>query len=291
MRDNDIKKLTLVKLFGMTSKLRATSAGAAGPKPTSIRKARMNKHGQALGRKGQETRQRLMDAARRLLVDQSPMGLAAVSVAKEAETSSATFYIYFNDVREIIHALSEAASAEFAEVRLILEEDWDPTVLDVDHAKRVVESFNAVWNRHRDVLRFRNLEADRGDRDFLEQRIRSSIRIIERFVDRIMASYAHGQLPSRGEAFAEATGLFAAMEGLAETDPVVVEEWRIGSSRLTHAVAKLLARSFGARQPLGMSARRAQPNTSALTAQSPDDSRVAKAATTGRKRAAPKPKA
>lgn len=218
--------------------------------PAASKKARINKHGQALGRKGTETRQRLMDAARRLLVEHSPLSLTAVSIAKEAETSSATFYIYFDDVREIMHALSEAASAELAEVHRILEEDWDAGAPDVAHTLRVVDCFNDVWNRHRHVLRFRNLEADRGDRDFLEQRISSSIRIIDRFVDRILAAYPLGQRPSRGEAYAEATALFAALEGLAETDPEVIDEWRIGAARLSQATAKLLARSFGTHAPI-----------------------------------------
>lgn len=212
----------------------------------SLRAARTNKHGQALGRKGAETRLRLMDAARQLLVDHSPMELTAVSIAKAAATSSPTFYIYFEDVRELMLALSEQASADLAEVHRVLEEDWDPEMLDPQQTVKVVNTFNGVWDRHRNILRFRNLEADRGDRSFLDQRIRSSIRIIDRFVDRIMAAYPRDHRPPRGDAYAEATALFAAMEGLAETDPAVVEEWQIGNARLARAMAVLLTRSFTA---------------------------------------------
>jgi AcrR family transcriptional regulator len=222
-------------------------SGASGTAASSSKSVRINKHGQELGRKGSETRQRLMDGARRLLRSHSPVELTAVSIAKEAKTSSATFYIYFDDVHDIIYALSDAAGVDMGEVHRILEEPWDPTAVDVSHAQRVVDAFNNVWNRHRDILRFRNLEADRGDRAFADLRISSAIRIIDRFAERIMSAAPKDARPSRGQAYAEATVLFAAMEGIAETDPLIVEDWQIGTARLSAATAWLIARSFGAR--------------------------------------------
>jgi AcrR family transcriptional regulator len=222
----------------------AAKKRAAARKSSSTRRAVVNKHGQSLGRKGSETRQRLMDAARSLLSDQSPLSLTAVSIAKEAETSSATFYIYFDDVREILYALSEAASADLSEVHRILEEDWDINAPDMDHAQRVVDTFNDVWNRHRNILSFRNLEADRGDEDFLDQRIRSSVRIIDRFAERILLAYTQERRPPRIEAYAEAATLFGAIESQAAIDPAVMERWPIGAQRFARAAAKLLARSF-----------------------------------------------
>lgn len=204
----------------------------------------VNKHGQAMGRKGAQTRQRLLEATLRLLKLYSPVQLTAVSIAKEAKTSSATFYIYFNDVHDVLFALSEVAGEEMAEAYRIVDEAWDPHQVDVAHARRVVDAFNAVWDRHRDVLRVRNLEADRGDPDFGQLRISNAVRFIERFAEQILKAYPDESRPTRGEAFAEATALYASMEGLAETDPVYVEQGRIGAERLSQAVARLLARSF-----------------------------------------------
>lgn len=206
----------------------------------------INKQGQVLGRKGNRTRQRLMDATRRLLKDHSPVGLTAVAVAKEARTSSATFYIYFTDVRDIIYHLSLLAGDEMAEVHRILEEPWGPGTEAFGHALRIVNAFSAVWERHRDVLRFRNLEADRGDKHFYQLRLSTAVPIIERFAKRILATFPKGQGLSRGDAYAEATTLYAAMEALAETDPVHVEEGGIGERRLARSTARLIARSMGA---------------------------------------------
>ena len=71
--------------------------------------------------------------------------------------------------------------------------------------------------------------------------------IIDRFAERILAAFPVEEGLSRGDAYAEATALLCAMEAIAETDPVHVEEGRIGARRLAEATARLIARSVGAR--------------------------------------------
>jgi AcrR family transcriptional regulator len=214
------------------------------PRPFNMGPIGLNKHGQALGRKGNKTRQRLMDATRRLLKKHSPVELTAVAVAKEARTSPATFYIYFKDVRDIIYHLSLLAGDEMTAVHRILEERRNPGHRELDHALRVVNAFNSVWERHRDVLRFRNLEADRGDKDFYELRLASAVPIINRFADRILMAWPKGNALSRGDAMAQAISLVCAMEAIAETDPIHVNEGGLGIERLSEATARLIARSM-----------------------------------------------
>jgi AcrR family transcriptional regulator len=216
------------------------------PRLGTLGPVEINKHGQALGRKGNKTRQRLMDATRDLLAMHSPVQLTAVSVAKEARTSSATFYIYFKDVRDVIYHLSLAADDELGEVRRILEEPWNPKQVEFDHALRVVKAFFAIWDRHRDILRFRNLEADRGDKDFYELRYNSARPIITRLAERILATYTPGSGLGRGDAFSDATTVWCAMEGLAATDPVHAREAHMSLERLARAMARLIARSVSA---------------------------------------------
>lgn len=216
------------------------------PRLGTLGPVEINKHGQALGRKGNKTRQRLMDATRELLALHSPVELTAVSVAKHARTSSATFYIYFKDVRDVIYHLSLAADEEMGEVRRILDEPWDPQKVEFDHALRVVKAFFAIWDRHRDILRFRNLEADRGDRDFYELRLNSALPIITRLAERILAAYNPNLGLSRGDAYADAVSLNCAMEGIASTDPVHAREAHMSLERLARAMARLIARNVSA---------------------------------------------
>ena len=164
-----------------------------------------NKHGQSLGRKGRETRERLLNAARELLQSNSPVQLTVVAIAKKAKSSSATFYLYFEDVRGLLLVLSEEAETDMRVVHEVLDEPWDPQSLDLEHAARVVNAYVSVWDKHREVLRYRNLEADRGDAEFENIRLRTSVRIVSRFAEHIFAAYPENTELTFTDAMAEAS--------------------------------------------------------------------------------------
>jgi AcrR family transcriptional regulator len=208
-------------------------------------KLRINKHGQALGRKGHDTRLRMMEAACQLLTEHSPVELTAVSIAKAANTSSATFYLYFEDVKDLLYALSEAAEADMAGVHQILDEPWNPQRVETEHAARVVHAFALVWDKHRPVLRFRNLEADRGDERFETIRLRTSLRIVKRFGDHILQAYPSNARYSKRDAMAEASVLVAAMERCAAVDPNTLERG-VGADAMWSAMARVVARTLTA---------------------------------------------
>jgi AcrR family transcriptional regulator len=202
----------------------------------------MNKQGQTLGRKGLETRQRLMSATRRLLYTHPLPDITAVAIAKAASTSSASFYMYFDDVQDVLYALSLDAGEEMAEVARLLEHPWDPTRFE-EEALRIIESMNQVWSRHREVLRYRNLEADRGDPRFEELRMNTYIPFIERFAKLILAVHPAMGGRKKGDAYAEATVLHAAMERLAALDPVVMERG-LGAKRVNAAIARIIVQTL-----------------------------------------------
>lgn len=202
-----------------------------------------NKHGQSLGRKGRETRDRLLNAARELLQSNSPLQLTVVAIAKRAKMSSATFYLYFDDVQGLLLMLSEEAEKDMQVVHDVLDEPWDPKSLELDHAARVVEAFVSVWDKHREVLRYRNLEADRGNAEFENIRLRTSVRIVSRFAEHIFAAYPDSSGFSYNEAMAEASVLVAAMERLAavETDSV---NRGVGPKAMWDGMTRIIARTL-----------------------------------------------
>lgn len=202
-----------------------------------------NKHGQSLGRKGRETRERLMSAALELLEDHSPVQLTVVAIAKKAKSSSATFYLYFEDVRSLLLVLSEDAEADMKVVHEVLDEPWDPKVLDLEHADRVVQAYVSVWNKHREVLRYRNLEADRGDAEFENIRLRTTVRIVTRFAEHIFAAYPEDTEFTFTDAMAEASVLVAAMERLAATDLEAVNRG-VGSVAMWDGMTRIIARTL-----------------------------------------------
>src|SRR5262245_56271589 len=74
---------------------------------SAIKNQKVVKKTAPLGNKGKETRQLLMATARRLLDQVSPLSLSAAAISKEAGTSPATFYVYFDNVEDILWALCD----------------------------------------------------------------------------------------------------------------------------------------------------------------------------------------
>lgn len=178
----------------------------------------LNKLGQAMGAKGRATRQRLLDAAVRLLRADPPVALSAVTVARAAQSSSAAFYLYFNDVPDLFHALGEQACQDARAVLGIARESWQPDNLDIQ-ASRLVDAFFGAWSVHRPVLRYRNIEADRGDPRFVALRRDVCLPLIEALAQRIQACSPPDRQPSLGDARTYAAILHAAMERMAQAEP------------------------------------------------------------------------
>lgn len=204
----------------------------------------MNKQGQRLGRKGTETRMRLMKAAERLLRTHSPVQLTAVAIAKAAGTSTATFYMYFDDIREILIALAASTIQDMQSVLAVLEEDWDPDAVE-EHAARLAEAFYQFWDLHRPVLRYRNLEADRGDPAFDKLRAEGFYPFIEGLATRILELCSAQTRPSRGDARALASVLYAAMEYQAAVEPEAVYR-TVGLKRMKASQARVIAQVISA---------------------------------------------
>jgi AcrR family transcriptional regulator len=219
-------------------------------KADALREVKKNQQGQALGRKGVQTRQNLMSAAKKLLDVYSPVELTAVAIAKEAGTSSASFYMYFVDVRDILYALATEAGAAMSSLHEVVQQPWNTDTLTLqEHALQLVERFNEIWEAHRQVLRFRNLEADRGDPRFEALRMDTYMPYINLLARQIVAACPPDRpRPTLSQAFALATVLHAAMERMASTDPAVVARG-LGARKINDALAHLVRLVFGAGAP------------------------------------------
>lgn len=200
-----------------------------------------NKQGQALGKKGQATRERLLAAADRLLQQCSPLDLTAVAIAKEAQSSSATFYMYFDDVKDALFTLSRRAGNEVVAAMEALSADLVRANADFqESASELVRVFNDVWNRYRHILIFRNLEADRGDKNFEELRMEEYMRELHVLSSWINCACEGHAGASKGDAFALASVLHAALERIASLDPEIVTNG-IGQERMAAAQARIIA--------------------------------------------------
>jgi len=202
--------------------------------------ARTNKVGTELGRKGIETRARLLSATKILLQDTSPFHLTAAAIAKQAKTASATLYVYFSDVQDILYALADETRDAFSRLAQDFADRFrEPTAFEQD-ALDFITAFNAIYKEHRHVLQYRSLEADRGNQRFLDIQTTNAVPLLELLASAIK----HAKPETRGrDAFADAVVLYCAMERLASLRYQFPPD-RPGpsSDELDRAQARILAR-------------------------------------------------
>ncbi len=206
-----------------------------------------NKDGQAIGRKGAESRARLLEGARSLLFSTASDKLTASAIARAAGLASQTFYVYFDDIDEILQVLAADASQDNSEIIAELDRPWDLTAIQL-HAERVVGAFYRYWDRHRPILNVRNFRAENGQEAFMQLRNQSALPVVSRIASRILAS--HGSSVKERDAFARAVVIYAAIERMAAryasggTDPTMVN-----SAELKRAEVDILALLFSPPAP------------------------------------------
>jgi AcrR family transcriptional regulator len=170
--------------------------------------------GRALGRRGALTRRRLLDATAELLGNHGIRDLRVVDIAREVGSSPATFYQYFRDVEEAVLALAEEAGDEIMPLAARLDPRWDATH-GLDDARALVAGFIDYWDRHRAVLRTRNLAAQEGDERFREIRHRTLAEFMARLTAKISEARAAGRVVDEMSPLAASAALVALMERMA----------------------------------------------------------------------------
>jgi AcrR family transcriptional regulator len=173
----------------------------------------VNKHGQSIGRKGTESRRRLMDATRELIAVEPAHKITASAIARAAKLASQTFYLYFKDIDEILLALSQEAGTDMQDVHDALGAAWQ-SAPPAEQAKRFIDAFTAYWDRHRAILTVRNYLADSAHPAFLTVRQDTAMPLIHAIADRMMAAHPDHDL-ERKSAFARSVIIYSAIERMA----------------------------------------------------------------------------
>lgn len=165
--------------------------------------------GRPLGKRGAQTRRRLLDATARLLESAGLRDLRVVDIAREVGTSPATFYQYFRDVQEAVLVLAEEVGEQTAPLRDLLAAPWEGEE-GLERARALVDGFLVYWDAHRAVLRTRNLAAQEGDQRFRDVRNQSLGPLTSGLSAKVAESGAPGLEP-----YAAAAALVAMMERMA----------------------------------------------------------------------------
>jgi len=201
-----------------------------------------NLAGQRLGRKGRDTRDRIIATAHEILAEHPGTLLTLSEVARRASIRMGTLYLYFADLTELVLAMLDPvmATAEEAFVGL-LRTRWSDNELG-ERAHQFVCAYHGFWVQHSNVLHLRNSMSDRSDDRMMIHRVRAAQPVMRLMVEQMDGDLSEPQSP----AFSMATALMTGLERVATvtTDsnlPVITREpvWERRSS-LLRAEGRLL---------------------------------------------------
>lgn len=167
-----------------------------------------------LGPRAMATRRRILDATSSLLETGGLLDFKVVDVARVVGTSPATFYQYFTTVEDAILALSDEVNLEMGRLSEILHESWRGKNGYV-FARQFVAEYIEHFDKHRAVLRTRNLAAQEGDARFRKSRNESLLPFTLGLAEKIEQYKQEGSVSQNLNTFAAGGALMALIERMA----------------------------------------------------------------------------
>ena len=128
--------------------------------------------GRVAGRRGQATRQKLLDCLSEMLSSSPYRDVKVIDVARKAGTSPATFYQYFPDVEGAVLEIAEQMAVEGAGLTELLEGRSWAGKAGWQTAQELVDGFLEFWRNNEAILRVVDLGAAEGDKRFYKLRMK-----------------------------------------------------------------------------------------------------------------------
>ncbi|GHH07126.1 MAG: TetR/AcrR family transcriptional regulator [Streptomyces sp.] len=128
--------------------------------------------GRVAGRRGQATRQKLLDCLSEMLSSSPYRDVKVIDVARKAGTSPATFYQYFPDVEGAVLEIAEQMATEGAGLTELVEGRSWVGKAGWQTAQELVDGFLDFWRRNDAILRVVDLGASEGDKRFYKIRMK-----------------------------------------------------------------------------------------------------------------------
>lgn len=166
-----------------------------------------NLNGQRLGRKGRDTRERIISAAQTLLAAPDPAPITLSAVAREASLGMTSLYLYFSDLTELLLAVLEPVMATAEEAYVgAMRTRWPDEELNA-HCYAFASAYYAFWLRHSRILHLRNSMADQHDRRMAIHRVSSGMQVIALIMEQMDADVSASNLRAHDMATVLHTGM------------------------------------------------------------------------------------
>jgi len=200
------------------------------------------------GRRGQETRQKLLTCLDEMLSSSPYRDVRVIDVARRAGTSPATFYQYFPDVEGAVLELAEGMAKEGASLAdLATGRSWAGKA-GWQAAEELVDGFLSFWQKNDAILRVVDLGAAEGDKRFSKIRAKVLNSVVGPLAESIEQLQARGRA-DRGISPAAVAGSLVAMLAAVAGQQKSVQSWGAKRADLRPNLAYLLYLGVTGRKP------------------------------------------
>ncbi|HUC37507.1 MAG TPA: TetR family transcriptional regulator [Acidimicrobiales bacterium] len=193
--------------------------------------------GRVPGTRGMATRERLLSCTAELLGATPWRSIKVIDIARQAGTSPATFYQYFENVEHTILVLAEELVGGAELVAELVDGDWSEDA-SWSTARRVVQGFAEFWEANRAVFRVVELTTEEGDRRFQRPRVRALNAVTVALARAIESANPAGS-PASADPMATAATLVSMLAHVA-AHRYGFEFWGIRTSSMGDSQARLL---------------------------------------------------
>lgn len=193
--------------------------------------------GRKPGRRGLATRQRLLEHTASMLSESTYREVKVIDIAKEAGTSPATFYQYFNDVEDAILVLAQEAAEDGGALTEIATAGPWKGAAGYDTAVRLVDEFLGFFERHSSVMRVVDLATAEGDDRFRQIRVRLLNDIAKALAQVVRHFETQGKHPPGLDPMAQA-GIVVSMLAHVSDHQMGFEFWGIRRKDLRVSMAR-----------------------------------------------------
>jgi AcrR family transcriptional regulator len=204
--------------------------------------------GRALGRRGLQTRRRLLDATAQLLETAGIRDLRVVDIARAVGTSPATFYQYFPDIQTAVVELANEVLKEAGALKdLASEPSWSGRSGTVA-AAALVDGFLGFWREHDAILRVVDTAAAEGDRRFSRIRMKLLNSVVSALSEAISELQRGGKVDADVHPAATA-GALVTMLAASAAHTKAFDSWSVKDGELRAGLTRLVAWGVTGRKP------------------------------------------
>ncbi len=204
--------------------------------------------GRVAGRRGQATRQKLLDCLSEMLSSSPYRDVKVIDVARKAGTSPATFYQYFPDVEGAVLEIAEQMATEGAALTELLQGRSWAGKAGWQTAQELVDGFLEFWRRNDAILRVVDLGAAEGDKRFYKLRMKILNSVNNSLSDAVAELQAKGRVDKDVNPAAVAGSLVAMLAAVASHQKGF-SSWGVKQAELKPNLALLVHLGVTGRKP------------------------------------------